>query len=84
MRTQQVVLLLLLCLVCQDHCHVHSEVAAHPDGHVASACHWPNITLAEDVRVKRLAVDGALRLAAADGEPPAPPEGFMKTPGPYS
>ncbi|CAE7660137.1 TTLL11, partial [Symbiodinium pilosum] len=31
-----------------------------------------------DVRVKRLAVDGALRLAAADGEPPAPPEGFMK------
>ncbi|CAE6947884.1 TTLL11 [Symbiodinium natans] len=31
-----------------------------------------------DVRVKRLAVEGAFRLAAADGEPAEPPEGFMR------
>jgi len=31
-----------------------------------------------DIRVKRLVVDGALRMAAAGGEPPAVPEGFVK------
>jgi len=31
-----------------------------------------------DVRVKRLAVEGAFRLAAADGELAVPPDGFMR------
>ena len=30
--------------------------------------------------MKRLAVEGAFRLAAADGELAVPPEGFMRTP----